>query len=273
MIITDLDGTLLNDKAQISETNRKSLIDLGNKHIIRVAATGRSLFLVNKVLESDFPIDFLIFSSGAGIYDWKKKTLLKSHQLNSQQVEKISTIIKKQCNNLMIFETIPENHKFHYWINEKVETDFINRLNKFQLVSKIISGSFYYKDATQVMTILPEDLELFNEIQQELYKQVENIKIIRASSPIDGKSIWCEIFPDTVSKGEAVKWLCKKLNISLKNTTSIGNDYNDLDMLNITQNAFVVKNSPDELLSNSKFKIVKSNNKDGFSEAISLIYN
>jgi hydroxymethylpyrimidine pyrophosphatase-like HAD family hydrolase len=53
---------------------------------------------------------------------------------------------------------------------------------------------------------------------------------------------------------------------------SIGNDYNDLDMLNITQYAFVVSNSPQELLENPKFKVVSTNNLDGFSNAVEIIY-
>lgn len=268
MIVTDLDGTLLNDKAEVSLTDIETLQKLGEDKIIRVAATGRSLFLVEKVLNDTFPIDYLIFSSGAGIYDWKEKRLLNSFHLSAEQVEKLSELLKKLNNNLMIFNEIPENHNFNYWITKEVEPDFISRLNKFQLAATEINSDFKYSRASQIMTILPDNIELFNQLKESIHKQVENIKVIRASSPIDGKSIWLEVFPKGVSKGDAVKWLCKKQNISLSKTTSVGNDYNDLDMLNITQNSFVVSNSPKELLENKKFKIVSNNNENGFSEAV-----
>lgn len=268
MIITDLDGTLLNDKAQVSLTNLKTLQKLGKKKIIRVAATGRSLFLVNQVLNNSFPIDYLIFSSGAGIYDWKEKRLLKSHQLSAAQVEQISKIIKIKHNNLMVFNEIPENHKFNYWISKKVELDFINRLNSFKLMAKEMDSAYSYKKASQILTILSEDVRFFNQLKEYIYNSVNDIKIIRASSPIDGKSIWLEIFPKGVSKGDAVKWLCNTLSISLLKTASIGNDYNDLDMLNITQHAYIVENSPKELLKNNNFKVVASNNDNGFAQAV-----
>lgn len=272
MVITDLDGTLLNDKAGVSKQDRETLEKLGEKNIIRVAATGRSLYLVNQVLEENFPIDFLIFSSGAGIYDWKEKKLLNSYALQAFQVEKISLLLKKLNNNLMIFKEIPENHKFEYWITDNVEADFIRRLNRFKLISKEMNGDYRFAKASQIMTILPDKPELFYAIKEKVYSEEKNIKIIRASSPIDGKSIWLEIFPKGVSKGDALKWLCKKLNICISTTMSIGNDYNDMDMLNVTKHSFVVNNSPKELLENPEFKVVDSNNSGGFSKAVDLIY-
>lgn len=268
MIITDLDGTLLDDYEKVSLKNLNTLKELGEKKIIRVAATGRSLFLVEQVLNKTFPIDYLIFSSGAGIYNWKEKKLLKSYSLLPKQVENLSIILKKLNNNLMIFDETPNNHKFTYWITKQIESDFISRLNKFKLVATEINAEYKYNNASQLMSIFPNDTERFKSVQAKLYQSVSNIKIIRASSPIDGKSIWLEIFPKGVSKGDAVKWLCKNLDIQIFKTTSIGNDYNDLDMLNITQNSFVVSNSPKELLENTQFKVVASNNSDGFAEAV-----
>ena len=144
MVITDLDGTLLDDNAQVSITNIETLKKLGTKNIVRVAATGRSLFLVKQVLTDDFPIDYIIFSSGAGIYCWREKRLLNSHHLSPEQVQDVSVSIKKMNNNLMIFNEIPENHKFKYWTNKNVESDFVRRLNNFKLVAKEIDSNYKY---------------------------------------------------------------------------------------------------------------------------------
>jgi len=272
MVITDLDGTLLNDDSQVSAANLETLKKLGEKKIIRVAATGRSLHLVKQVLSDSFPIDYVIFSSGAGIFCWHEKKILTAHHLSAQQVENISELIKTMNNNLMIFNEIPENHHFKYWVLNNTESDFVRRLNHFKLVSQEIDSDFKYAKASQILTILPENVELFTQIKQTIYQKVNQVKVIRASSPIDGKSIWVEIFPKGVSKGDAVIWLCKLLKISISETISVGNDYNDLDMLNITQHAFVVSNSPKELLENPKFRVVSTNNADGFSNAIEMIY-
>ncbi len=272
MIITDLDGTLLNDNSEVSIANLETLRKLGEKKIIRVAATGRSLHLVKQVLSDSFPIDYVIFSSGAGIFCWREKKILNSYHLSAEQVENISELIKTMNNNLMIFNEIPENHHFKYWVSNNAESDFVRRLNNFKLVSQELDSEYKYGKASQILTILPPNLELFKKISETIYQKVSEVKVIRASSPIDGKSIWIEIFPKGVSKGDAVIWLCNMLKINISETLSIGNDYNDLDMLNITQYAFVVSNSPQELLENPKFKVVSTNNLDGFSNAVEIIY-
>ena len=76
MVVTDLDGTLLNDRRKVSREEYSTLLELGRREIPRVIATGRSLFSVSKVLPDDFPVDYLIFSSGAGCLEWKKRELL-----------------------------------------------------------------------------------------------------------------------------------------------------------------------------------------------------
>ncbi len=86
---------------------------------------------------------------------------------------------------------------------------------------------------------------LENETDFEFVKnKIPNLKVIRATSPIDEKSIWLEIFPENVSKASGGKYLCKVLNISEQDTVGIGNDYNDIDLLEWTNQSFAVANSP-----------------------------
>jgi hydroxymethylpyrimidine pyrophosphatase-like HAD family hydrolase len=47
---------------------------------------------------------------------------------------------------------------------------------------------------------------------------------------------------------------------------SIGNDYNDLDLLEWTASSFVVENAPDDL--KERFPVVASHNQSGVAEAI-----
>ena len=71
MVITDLDGTLANPEQKISQADLDTLKRLGEMDIIRVIATGRSLYSAIKILDKNLPIDYLLFSSGAGILSWK----------------------------------------------------------------------------------------------------------------------------------------------------------------------------------------------------------
>ena len=67
-IIIDLDGTTLpRNWHQISEENRVALEEAGQQGVVRILATGRSVFSLNNTLPEGLPVDYMVFSSGAGI--------------------------------------------------------------------------------------------------------------------------------------------------------------------------------------------------------------
>ncbi|PLX19179.1 MAG: hypothetical protein C0597_05550 [Marinilabiliales bacterium] len=268
MVITDLDGTLLNDHREVSLDDMKTLYWLGENDIVRVIATGRNFFSINKVLKPNFPIDYLIFSSGAGIYDWKKKKLLNSQFISGDEVMQLSQILMDHSVDFMIHEMIPDNHKFVYYQTGKSNPDFESRIKIYkEFAFELDPLTEDYKHACQILAVFPNDISLFDEIKQKF----DDIKIIRTTSPLDGDSIWMEIFPQTVSKGHGIEWLCNELNINQKSTISIGNDYNDIDMLEFTAKKYIVENAPDEL--KKRFPICKSNKESGVTSALSLHFD
>ena len=75
-----------------------------------------------------------------------------------------------------------------------------------------------------------------------------------------------EIFHQSVSKGNGVKFLCDSLQIEHEYTLGIGNDYNDLDLLEFTQYSYLVENGPYEL--KDRFLPTKSNEESAFAIAV-----
>lgn len=268
MVITDLDGTLLNDQREVSLEDMKALFWLGENNVTRVIATGRNFYSLSKVLKDNFPIDYLIFSSGAGIYNWKSKELMHSEYLPGFEVKQISKILIDHHVDFMIHEMIPDNHKFVYHRSGNVNPDFEARIKVYKdFAYKLDPNTEDYEHACQIIAVFPNDIGLFKEIQNKF----SDIKIIRTTSPLDGDSIWMEIFPTTVSKGHGIEWLCNHLSINAAKTISIGNDYNDIDMLEFTAQKYVVNNAPNDL--KSRFPICNSNQENGFSSALSLHFD
>ncbi len=244
IIITDLDGTLLPSNGKISIEDYRFLEQLQQKKIIRVIATGRNLYSALSFLPSDFPIDYLIFSSGAGIMKWDNKQLIYTKKIEHDKVAELSEILIQHQVDFMILEPIPKNHQFWYYRTDSTNADFNRRLNHYkQFATPIGNIADTNRDACQVLAILPNQIDWF----EELSSKFSGIKIIRATSPIDKESIWMEFFPENVSKGHACYWLCNQLNLSPEMAATIGNDYNDIDMLNWSKYSFVVAEAPFEL--------------------------
>lgn len=264
MVITDLDGTLFNNRQEVSLEDMKALFWLGENNIIRVIATGRNFYSVDRVLKDNFPIDYLIFSSGAGIYDWKNKKLLHSEYLPDYEVKQISKILIDHNIDFMIHEMIPDNHKFVYHRSGNKNADFESRIKVYKDFALLLDvNTETYQHACQILAVFPNNIGLFKEIQSKF----NDIKIIRTTSPLDGDSIWMEIFPENVSKGHGVDWLCNHLETNPKKTISVGNDYNDIDMLEFTAKKYVVSNAPEDL--KERFPNCKSNQESCFFDVVS----
>lgn len=263
MAVTDFDGTLLGSNSKVSDRNLKTLYRLKQESICRVIATGRSVYSLDKEISPDFPVDYLVFSSGAGIMDWKSREIIKSYTLNNEQVSEISKVFRKHKLNFMVHNPLPDNHRFCYYLYDDAHEDFHRRCSMY---GDYASQKKYYweheKDASQLLAVMKKDLELFYKVKKDL----DHYRVIRTTSPIGGNSIWMEIFPKNVSKGLATKWLCHHLEIDAEKTIGIGNDYNDLELLNFTKQSFVVDNAPEEL--KNIYTLCSSNDEDGFADAL-----
>lgn len=266
MVITDLDGTLLNSEGLVSNEDTNTLIKLGEAGVTRVIATGRSPYSFSKVIPRNFPIDYLVFSSGAGAMNWQNNQILYTTQISGRVVQEIANELIAHKVDFMVHEPIPTNHRFLYHQSSESNLDFTRRVQLYsQHCQPFIPGVPYDSDASQILVVLPCDVEWF----EVLKKQFPTLKVIRATSPLDGHSIWMEIFRSDVSKAFGIKHLCQKLNIRPSQAIAVGNDYNDLDMLNYIPNSFMVSNAPSEL--KKMFGEVKSNNHSGFTHAVSKL--
>ncbi|HPB04876.1 MAG TPA: HAD family hydrolase, partial [Prolixibacteraceae bacterium] len=231
LVATDLDGTLLRDDKTISVADYNSLVGLGKFGIVRVAATGRSLHKVYEVLSVDTPFDFIVFSTGAGIFDWKKQQLLFAEQFDGQRSFQLCSFLYQLGINFLIFKPIPHNNLFFYHRGKSFCPEFENYLVRHVGDFEQLNVLDYSDIAGQFLIFIPNNNFIFSDIRERLIQEFDNIKIIRTTSPVDNRFIWLEIFPESVSKGHGISWLCDFLGIDRKHTVAVGNDFNDIDML------------------------------------------
>ena len=263
MIITDLDGTLLRDDQTVGQKDFESLVELGRMGFLRVIATGRSPFSFSRVIADDFPIDYLVFSSGAGVMNWKTKEILISRSLEGSKVKDLAFMFKDLDVDFKVLAPIPDNHFYVYYQNGDAHPDFLQRMEYYRGYEKeICFDPMNFDSASQFLIILPEDPALY----EELKSKCKGVKVVRATSPIDHKSIWMEIFHPLVSKAEGIKYLCDLLDITADKTIAVGNDYNDMDLLAFSAKSYVVKNTPQSI--KELYQEVKSNNNNGFTDML-----
>ena len=133
---------------------------------------------------------------------------------------------------------------------------------------KLTDNGRHFGEATQVLVI--EEAERGTEALMLVREKLPDFSVIQTTSPLDGKSTWIEIFPNGVSKSATADWLARELGVLPEDALSIGNDYNDLDLLDWAGASCVVANAPREL--KERYPVVASNDEGGVAEAIKSWY-
>lgn len=271
LFVVDLDGTLLTSERQIAEVDSNALSRLREMGFLIAIATGRSNYSFDLLIEKLgpaglLPVDYVIFSTGAGIMDFPGNRILKSFSLSPEDVRCAAGYLETSGLDYMIHRPVPDTPHFLYSHNGSNNPDFQRRLKMYGDFATLLSAEALdtFGGATEVLCIVSD--ERGHDIAAEIADALEQCSVIKATSPLDGKSIWIEIFAPTVSKSQAVKWLADFIGLQQNNICAVGNDYNDEDLLHWAGQSFMVGNGPPSL--KALFQTVASNDNGGVSEAV-----
>jgi HAD superfamily hydrolase (TIGR01484 family) len=270
LFITDFDGTLLTDERQIANRDLATLARLRQNNTVTAIATGRSLYSFQRALKqidlsgNELPVDYLIFSTGAGIMALQENRLIRSHAILAGDIRKIVACFDSKKWDYMVHKAIPDTRYFLYKSHGRANRDFHQRIELYHGFSTPLNnGQALYDAATQVLAIVPGSVSRSQ--LAAVRSDLADYSVIHATSPLDHCSSWIEVFNKQVSKSLAAAWLASALNVQQSDVTSVGNDYNDQDLLEWSAKGYLVANAARDL--KPCFKTVASNNHCGVSQA------
>lgn len=266
LFITDFDGTLLNTERKIHPEDIQTLKMLQTRGIVTAIATGRSLYSFKKALTSlgELPVDYVIFSTGAGILDFKNNNVFYQKTLQAADIAQVLPYLDANCLDYMVLKANPDARHFYFKSFNTENPDFFRRLALYKDFAVPMPHHLSVEEpAVEILVILPEQqgLSAIDDVRRNL----SGFSVIHATSPLDHQSVWIEIFDKNVSKSKSAAVLADRLSIEPKDVIGVGNDFNDQDLLAWTGHSFVVENAPPSL--KQEYTIVSSNNNKGVSEA------
>lgn len=265
---TDFDGTLHMPGRDFHREDILALECLGSLNILRVIATGRSPFSFDRMMgKRTLPVDYLVLSCGAGIQDYQTGEFLNKASMNEALTSRAVNWLSNSGYDFCVQGEIPRNHVFTYSYNSGSNPDMQRRISLYAGYCRPIQKGDENSVSTQIVIIVPPGRQdgVVREVIESLGK---SYNILRTTSPLDGESLWVEIFPAGVSKSSGVEWLAARFGLSGSDAAAVGNDYNDHDLLEWARHAFVVKDSPEHL--RTRFTEVSSVNEGGVAEAARL---
>ena len=248
LVVTDMDGTLLNSKNEVSSRFFEIYEELKKRNIIFVAASGRQLFSIKDKL-APIKNDIYVIAENGGI------TLKADEVLNtySLPLEKLQEIIKtvREINDAEIVIC----GKSKAYIESKNE-NFIDFFKEFYVKYAQVENLLEVKDDEffKIAVYHPTDAEKF--IYPEV-KTFENQLKVKVSG-----EHWVDLSGLETHKGNALQKLQKDLDIQKSETMVFGDYNNDLEMLQLAEFSFAMANAHPNVKKTANYS-TKSNDELG----------
>ena len=93
LIVSDLDGTLLDNDMQLGDKNAKAISEFNKMGINFVASSGRTFYEIPTDIRENPCIRYLIYSTGTAIYDKEKGRDIVSNRISKETANEVFDIM------------------------------------------------------------------------------------------------------------------------------------------------------------------------------------
>lgn len=259
LILIDSDETLRRSDGVISTRTKQAIKKLREQGNFIIVATGRPRYHAKQIMEESGATPIIIASNGSDIYDVYNDKSIDSRYLNNDECLELMRLSIE--NNLRIVFTVDDiEYVTKYVKNDNQILLDINDYKEILSTKKIKQCIILFNTNKDIEKIL------------ELINSSNNLKIINGILHIkENKTNWLSIGNKNTSKGYALKKISEYLNIDIEKTIAIGNDYNDISMLDAASFSIAVSNAFTDVKKHADY-ITKSNDEDGVAIVLEKIY-
>lgn len=234
VVVSDLDGTLLNKQHQISARTRETVRRLVEQGIKFVVATGRHHVDVRSFRDAlDLDI-YLITSNGAVVHD-KQGNLVFNQPLPAEIAAELIALERDPAIHLNVYqgdEWIVEEEQ-PWLLQFHDESGFTYRLvdDLKQEPMEKINKVFYIGDHDKLVHIEAELNQRYGDALNVTFSLPDCLEVMHAD----------------VNKGNAVRAVLAQHNLEMSEAVAFGDGMNDFEMLTMVGRGIVMGNAHDRL--------------------------
>lgn len=265
LICTDMDGTLLNEKGEVSLENQRALQEAHQKGVVVALTTGRHYRCASIFLDRLGISGPIVAANGAQIGISGKKTPIYKNVMDRRQLTRFYEIAEQyQMTTYFMAE-------WGMISNVALEED-----HPYNVLNKTLP-----REARIRIEVVEDYYEAFEKFDGQILKAVcvEDVKkeklvsLRKALGEIGGYELMAswhnnvEIMNKGVSKGEGVRRLGEYLGIKQDEIMCIGDSENDLSMIRYAGLGVAMGNATDEVKLAASYT-TDTNVQDGVAKAI-----
>ena len=258
LVVTDMDGTLLNSNSEVSDEFFKLYDQLKKINVKFIAASGRQYFSIVDMFESIKNEITIVAENGAFAMHGDKE--LFTLELPSEYISKSINILRN-INNVY---TVLCGKRCAYI--ETKDEEFVSMFKNYYSEYKIVDDLTKVKDDT-FFKIAAFHFECS---ETNIYPSVKHLE--KELQVIVSGEHWLDISHSNANKGYALNLLQNDLNISKEETMVFGDYNNDLKMIALSDFSYAMENAHPDVKRAAKFQ-TKSNDDQGVESILEQLIN
>ena len=258
LLCSDIDGTLITSDHRVSKENLIAINYFKEEGGIFALATGRAPQSVNMFLNEVRSNAPMIVQNGAGIYDHSIQKYIWSDTLDTGVFDAVEYLYKNFPDAGIEINTESEIYvsRENYYTEKHRQDEHLPYIIKH-----------YTQIDERIMKILTSQEESYT---YEMEKAMRNTPFYDKYKLVVSSANYFEVLKKGVNKGTALKELAKILNIDMSKTIAIGDNDNDVEMIEMANIGATVKNASEKALQCADM-IVASNNESAIADLISRL--
>jgi Cof subfamily protein (haloacid dehalogenase superfamily) len=265
LIVTDIDGTLVDDNGKLGPESKKLLMEL-MKHDVSISlATGR-LHSATTELAKELSLNgYIISLDGAVIKEYKNDRTIFESFLKHRHVKKAISI----SNDLLVNIVLCHASSIYYTEYNSVIPSLLSKYGalykQVNSYEEYLSGTLEIVCASDVKDSIKRMEERFN------FPYSVGCSTSYFRSKKNENIFYLEIRKTGSSKGKALEKLLKHISLKAEQTAVIGDWYNDITLFETKALKVAVANAIPELLNKADVVTGKTNNEDGVAEFFEMV--
>lgn len=265
LIVTDIDGTLVDDDGNLGSESKKLLMEL-MKHDVSISlATGRLHSAVTELAKELSLNGYIISLDGAVIKEYKNDETIFESFLKIRHVKKAISI----SNDLLVNIVLCHASSIYYTEYNSIIPSLLSKYGalykQVNSYEDYLSGTLEIVCASDVKNSIKKMEESFN------FPYSVGCSTSYFRSKKNENIFYLEIRKAGCSKGKALERLLRHISFKPEQTAVIGDWYNDITMFQKKVLKVAVANAIPELLNLADIVTQKSNNEDGVAEFFEMV--
>ena len=253
LIVTDMDGTLLDDTLKLPDAIWEVIETLESKNILFAVASGRQYHTLAHIF--DRVREKMLFIAENGTYVVYKNKLLFQQPLDPDAVKQFVKLGRSvRDTHIMLCGTETA-------YIESTDERFLTQARKYYHRLEIVPDLLEVKADILKFTVCD-----FSGSEANSYPHYKPFEV-DFKVAVSGE-VWLDIMHKLANKGTALSRMQEILNISDTQTLVFGDYLNDLEMMENAANSYAMANAHPEIGRISKFKTRFDNNNNGVIETL-----